>query len=389
MEHYMPVRVDISAEMLAWARDRAGLNEDDLREKFKHLEAWEQGARRPTLRQLEAYARATRTPVGYLFLPAPVEEPVPIPDFRTVRDEQVRSPTPELLDTVALCQRRQEWYREYAQARGADRVPFVGSLAGEMPVVDAATAMRNALDFGVADRGPSWTAALRSLIDLAENIGVLVMVNSIVGNNTHRPLDVHEFRGFALVDDYAPLVFVNASDSKSAQIFTLAHELAHIGRGETALTDAGPSTRLPAGSAERWCNEVAAEFLVPADLVSRTFRPNADITAELDRLARMFKVSTLVVLRRIYDVGGLSWDDFRAAYLDEEERVRDIVEARPEGSSGGDFFNSAPLRASRRFAAALIGNTLEGGTLYRDAFSLLAVRKTSTFDEMASRLVDG
>lgn len=384
----MPVRVHVSAEMLAWARDRAGLNEDDLREKFKHLEAWEQGERRPTLRQLEAYARATRTPVGYLFLPEPVEEPVPIPDFRTVRDEQVRSPSPELLDTVALCQRRQEWYREYVRRSGADTVPFVGSLAGDMRVVDAATAMRDALDFGVADRGPSWGAALRSLIDLAENIGVLVMVNSIVGNNTHRPLDVREFRGFALADDYAPLVFVNSGDSKSAQIFTLAHELAHIGRGETALTDAGPSTRPPAG-AERWCNEVAAEFLVPEDVLRRTFRADADLTAELDRLARAFRVSTLVVLRRIYDVDGLTWDEFRAAYQAEEERVRTILEARPEGSSGGDFFNSAPLRASKRFAAALIGNTLEGGTLYRDAFSLLAVRKTSTFDEMASRLVDG
>jgi Zn-dependent peptidase ImmA (M78 family) len=383
----MPVRVDVRPEMLEWARDRAGLDEAELRGRFPQLEAWEQGDRRPTLRQLEDYARATRTPIGYLFLPEPPEEPVPIPDFRTLRDEQVRSPSPELLDTVALCQRRQEWYREYAQRSGAEHVAFVGSLSRQMPVAQAARAMREALEFGVNERGPTWTAALRSLIDRAENIGVLVMVNSIVGNNTHRALDYKEFRGFALADAYAPLVFVNSSDSKSAQIFTLAHELAHIGIGETALSDAGPSTRPPQG-VERWCNEVAAEFLVPAGRVREEFRADQDITAELDRLARLYKVSTLVVLRRIHDVGGLSWDAFRAAYVDEEQRVREFLEARPEGG-GGDFFNSAPLRASRRFARALIGNTLEGGTLYRDAFSLLAVRRASTFEEMASRLSDG
>lgn len=200
-------------------------------------------------------------------------------------------------------------------------------------------------------------------------------------------LDYHEFRGFALADAYAPLVFVNAGDSKSAQIFTLAHELAHIGIGETALSDAGPSVRPPEG-VERWCNEVAAEVLVPVSRVRDEFRGDRDITAELDRLTRLFKVSTLVVLRRIHDAGGLSWEAFRAAYVDEERRVREFLEARAEGG-GGDFFDSAPLRTSRRFARALIGNTLEGGTLYRDAFSLLSVRRTATFEEMASRLADG
>lgn len=383
----MPVRVDVRPEMLEWARDRAGVDEAALREKFPQLEAWEQGDRRPTLRQLEDYARATRTPVGYLFLAEPPEEPVPIPDFRTIRDERVRSPSPELLDTVALCQRRQEWYHDYAQHSGADRVAFVGSVSRQTPVVEAARAMQETFEFRIEDRGPSWSAALRSLIDFAENIGVLVMVNSVVGNNTHRPLDYREFRGFALTDEYAPLVFVNASDSKSAQIFTLAHELVHLGIGETALSDAGPGMRPPAG-VERWCNEVAAEFLMPTRLIRDEFHADRDITAELDRLARLFKVSTLVVLRRIHDVGGLSWDAFHAAYEDEERRVRDFLEARPEGG-GGDFFNSAPLRTSRRFARALIGNTLEGGTLYRDAFSLLSVRRTSTFEEMAARLTDG
>jgi Zn-dependent peptidase ImmA (M78 family) len=378
------VRVNVRRELLVWARERAGADPEELGLRFPNLRAWEEGEREPTLKQLEDYARVTKTPIGYLLLREPPEEPVPIPDFRTMLDESVRRPSPDLLDTVALCQRRQEWYRDFARRTGAEPMPFVRSLGVRTPVADAAVAMRETLAFDIDERGRSWSTALRALIDRAEGEGVLVMVNGIVGNNTHRALNPREFRGFALVDDLAPLVFINGADTKAAQIFTLAHELAHLWIGQSALSNAGPAARPPEGI-ERWCNQVAAEFLVPVESVRQAFDPHRDLTEELDRLALLFKVSTLVVLRRIFDAGGITWDAYREAYEAEEERVRGFLEARPEGG-GGDFFNSAPLRASRRFSRALIASTIEGQTLYRDAFQLLAVRKSSTFDELASRL---
>jgi Zn-dependent peptidase ImmA (M78 family) len=245
--------------------------------------------------------------------------------------------------------------------------------------------MRRLLKFELGDRQSfsTWVLALSGLSERAENAGVLVMINGIVGSNTHRKLDPSEFRGFALVDPFAPLAFVNGADTKAAQIFTLVHELAHIWLGQQALDDASPGRRA-SNEIERWCSQVAAEFLVPiADLQSQ-FRSEADLTAELDRLARLFKSSTLVVLRRIHDAGGLSWEQFREEYRRELDRVMSIAGGRAQ--TGGDFYNTTPVRTSKRFARALITSTLEGQTLYRDAARLLGFKNLSTLDKLGERL---
>ncbi|MGH9044784.1 MAG: helix-turn-helix domain-containing protein [Acidimicrobiales bacterium] len=378
----MTVRVEVEPSLLVWARERARMGVDDLARKFPKLSDWERGERAPTLKQLEDFAKATRTPVGYLFLPEPPEEHVPIPDYRTMGDVGVERPSPDLLDTIFQCQQRQEWYREYAQLTREDPVAFVGSLSTSALVDEAAAHIRERLGFEVDDRGATWTEALRTLIQNVEDLGVLVMVSGVVGSNTHRKLDPHEFRGLVLVDALAPLIFINGADTKAGQIFTLVHELAHLFVGEAALDDADLRAS-PGNPAERWCNQVAAEVLVPASSVASWIDRAAPLREQLDGLARRFKVSTLVGLRRLYDVGWLSWNDYRAAY---EEELDHILEVLGERASGGNYFNTQPARVSRRFARAVIASALEGQTLRRDAFQLLGIRRESTFEEMVSRL---
>jgi Zn-dependent peptidase ImmA (M78 family) len=340
------------------------------------------GRTRPTLKQLEAYARATYAPIGFFFLPEPPVERVPIPDFRTAGAEQIGRPSPDLLDTIYICQQRQEWYRDFLRTTGEERLAFVGSMTLDTDIVAAAGAIRAALSFDLEERRqcPTWTEALRRFIELADAVGVLVMVNGVVGNNNYRRLDPEEFRGFALTDPSAPLVFINGADTKAAQMFTLAHELAHLWLGQSALSNVDAAA-VPRDRVEDWCNRVAAELLVPIAVIREEYRPGEDIKGAMDRLARRFKVSTLVVLRRLQDIGGLTRDQFWTAYRAELDRLR----ALPTGS-GGNFYLTQSARIGKRFARALVTNTLEGQTLHRDAFHLLGFSKLATLHALAHSL---
>ena len=379
----MTFRVDVKPGLLRWARERAGADVDSLVRKFPKYREWENGEVWPTYRQLERFARIVHAGVGYFFLSEPPDEPFPIPDFRTADGAPVDRPSLNLLHTIYLCQRRQDWYQEFVRAEGEDPLPFVGSARFSEDVETAAARMRDALGFDLEERRglSTWTEALRRFVEKADALGVLVMVSSVVGNNPHRKLDPEEFRGFALADDRAPLIFVNGADTKAAQMFTLAHEFAHLWLGETALSDSRPDS-VPTREIEAWCNRVAAELLAPLSVVRAEYREEEELPAALRRMVRRFKVSTLVALRRIYDMGGLTRERFHQAYAEEAARARVA-----RGSGGGSFYATQTARTGTRFARALVLDTLEGRTPYTEAFRLLDISKDSTFRRMADKLL--
>lgn len=374
-------RVTVKKELLSWARERAGLEQDALIGKFKKLPEWEAGELQPTLKQAEAFARAVHVPFGYLFLKEPREEPLPIPDFRTFASQPISRPSPNLLDTIYVCQERQSWYRDFARMTQAPELEFIGNATVDMSPVDVAAQMRSTLGFGLdARKGcQTWTNALRLFIRQADDIGVLVMVSGVVMSNTHRKLDPTEFRGFALSDPLAPLIFINGADTKGAQIFTLAHELAHLWLGDSALSNIEAAPRRGFRQEEVWCNAVAAELLVPITSLRAELRTGESLTNTLSRLARRFKVSTLVILRRLLDAGQQDRSSFEEVWDQECKRLRQIAQ---KGSDGGDFYCTTIASISPRFARALISSTLEGQTLFRDAYRMLGVAKTETFNNL-------
>ncbi|GAD22285.1 ImmA/IrrE family metallo-endopeptidase [Acidovorax sp. MR-S7] len=376
--------VAASIPVLRWAAQRAHLHDADVAARFRKWPLWLTGEAQPTLKQLEDFARLTHTAFGYFFLPQPPALALPVPDFRTVRDEALAEPSSALLDTLYLCQQRQDWYRDYARVHGLPPLAFVGSANGRETPEAVAQRMRETLGLDAEARRqlPTWAEALRQLIAKAEDAGVLVMTSSVVGSNSHRKLDVGEFRGFALADDLAPLVFLNGADSKAAQMFTLAHELAHVWLGATGVSDT-QAGQVPEQQTERWCNKVAAELLMPLQALCAVYRSDVPIPDEIQRLAREFKVSTLVALRRLFDAGFVDQATLWQHYREEQARLREL-EQRSGG--GGDFYRSLGARASKRFARAIVSSTLEGLTSFPEAFRMLGLRKTATFHEAAREL---
>ena len=375
----MALKVSVTPRILRWARERAALDRAELALKMglkpTRVDNWE-ATGELSLDHLRRLADKTHTAIGYLFLTEPPTELLPVADFRTHAGEGRDHASPELLDTLYQCQTRQEWYRDYVRSQGEDRLPFIGSARPDETATQLAQRIRQELGLDTVGRAKlgSWEDALGDLLEKVERLGVLVMRNGVVGNNTRRKLDVSEFRGFALSDDFAPLVFINGADSTAAQMFTLAHELGHLWRGESGISDANPETSI---ASERFSNRVAAEVLVPMAEFRAQWQKDVDPELQAGQLARYFKVSILTLLIRAREANEINAALFRRLYDAESARVR-----RRKGR-GGDFYRTQKSRLGNRFAAAVVSSAFEGDTTYKEAYRLLGIRKAATFDELA------
>ena len=375
----------VQPPVLRWAQRRGGHDDGAMRNRFGNWDQWLTREKTPHFSDIARIAHFTRVPLGYLFLPEPPQEDLPIPDLRAGRGSAPTSD--ELLDTIYLNQRRQAWYEDHlAEVGAAAQLPFVGS-ARNAGVEEAASRILHALDYGIHSRRTMGSAeqARNHLIEAFENLGGLVVVNSMVENNTHRPLDLGEFRGFTLHSTTAPLVFVNGKDTKRGQIFSLLHEFAHVWRGESAVSAGGDPMVTRDHAAERWCDAVAAQIAVPSDDLRRNFAPEANLTAELDRLSIRYWCSTLVILIRLRETGHVSRERFADIYADEVDRLLHL-QAEVKRTSGGSFYANQAFRIGRTLSRELIADALRGSTPMTEALRLLSFKKTSVFDGYADHL---
>ncbi|WP_442482734.1 ImmA/IrrE family metallo-endopeptidase [Aeoliella sp. SH292] len=372
--------VDVKPELLRWAVDRSGLPETAYREA---VGAWLAGKSKPTLKQLQTFAKRAMVPFGYLFLESPPSESLPLPDYRTRTDGGVRAPTPNLIETIFEMQRRQDWMREYLIEEGHDAISFVGSAKIGDDVETLATRMRDELGLsdGWARNLSSYQDALRLFRDHIEDAGILIFVNGVVGNSTKRKLDPDEFQGFVLVDRIAPLIFVNGADFRVAQMVTIAHELVHVWIGRSALFDL-EATQPSDDDVEQFCNQVAAEFLVPATWLEGAWTSSSGDDGAIVGLARRFKVSPIVIARRARDCGLLSSEQFFAFYRRYMSRERERHERQ---EPGGNFWNTQNTRIGRRFGRTVVAAAQAGRLPYSDAYDLTRLYG-DTFDKYARLL---
>ena len=357
--------VQLSPKVLDWAASQVGSS----LEEFAHRISKRRASRivDGTLTSSEAikFAKTSGVPLGYLFLEQPPpQRTLPVADFRTLPEAHPLGK--DFFDVFDDIEYKQSWYREYLQSAGAERLPFVGKFKGRAPSPKTvATDMRQVVAMPEAA-----TALLRSaddhfamLASKCERAGVLVFKNSVVGNNTKRHLSVKEFRGFALADPLAPVIFVNGADAPAAWVFTLAHELAHVWMGDSGVSDANPAA---SNAQERFCNAVAAEFLVPATIFNDIWASGAglDTSARIDRARRYFRVSTLVIARRALDLGLITSGAYAAAY-------KNAVLHGKKQSKGGNFYRTLATRNSKRLSQRVASLAVSGSLSLGEAGRLL------------------
>jgi Zn-dependent peptidase ImmA (M78 family)/transcriptional regulator with XRE-family HTH domain len=359
----------VNPSLLTWSRERAGLSTEQVAKKLPvkpdRVQEWEAGETKPTFLQAQKWASVAHIPFGFLFLQQPPVEQLPLPDLRTVGGIVPQRPSLELLDTVRDAIRKQDWYLEYLQQHEHQPLAFVGRFNSRSPVAEVVQDIRRTLGVNPEASRLDYDKYSRALIDAAEKAGILVMRSGIALGNTHRKLEVSEFRGFAISNAFAPVVFVNSSDAPTARLFTLLHELAHIWIGSSGVSDGNTAN---GRDEERFCNAVAGEFLAPEVQFRTLWNAEVNWESNLAPLATRFHTSKLAIGRRALDLGFISQAQYSAYY-------RAILKAfQDEKGGAGDYYRNATAKNSPRLSKAVLTEAMSGRMLLREAGHLLGVQ---------------
>lgn len=312
----------------------------------------------------------------FLFKKPPVEN-LSIVEYRTIDSTELLRPSRDLIDTMKHMEAVQDWMHNYLKDK-IDPHEYVGSMKNRTDIYAFANKVLDVLNLKGEWRRNCHSAAdlFRKIRIALSNAGVIVMMNGIVGNNTHRTLSVNEFRAFAMVDDLAPLIFINSNDSMNGKVFSLLHEFAHICLGENSLfnesLESGPSGK----KNEIICNAVASEILIPSKRFLEDWNASdiVDLEDRIEALAKLYCCGVIVVARKALDNNLID----RQMYAKVSGKiVRAYREAKRKQGGGGDFYRNAASRLDHSFLFSLAESVDTGKTTYTEAFGLTKTnRKT-------------
>lgn len=381
-----PITVAIPVDILQWILsigDTARLND----KQQKDVENWLNGTSQPTVTKVQELGEKLRVPFGYFFLPHPIDDTPAVFGKRTVGSTNNQAkPSRDLIDTVNEMLALQDWAHEDAKQAGDEPLSFVGSATlhtSELRFVANIRKQLNLSEEWYAEEDLNQpTKAFKLLRERIESTGTIVMMNGIVGQNTHRPLEPEEFRAFALTDSRAPLIFINRSDpSEAGRVFSLLHEFAHIWLGSEELyNDSGNSDLV--SPTEQLCNQVASEFLMPQSKFEAAWNrhDNLDNNRRIEILSKEFPVSYVSVALRAYNSKFISRAVFEQTRNDSVSAWR---ETPHDKSSGGDYYKTKLSRIDSRLLDRIATSIAEGRTTYTEAYRL-----TKTTRESFPRLLE-
>ena len=379
------VNVNIQPAIISWALSQT--SEEKLGTKLvENIKHWLDGTESPTFKQIEDFSKKSYIPLGYFFLQTPPVEQINLLEYRTLDSIELINPSRNLIDTIHEMEAVQEWMVNYRKEWNYNTISVVGSLKGITDVSIIADTIRKELGLNV-----EWykecgnpSEAFNKVRGLLEECGIIVMMNGIVGKNTHRALDVNEFRAFAMVNEWAPLIFINGADSAGGRLFSLFHEIVHLWLGENDLYNDRRYSVSGIKQVEVICNAVAGELMVPkvAFLDKWNNNTNDDTCEKIKELARMFRCSGSVIARRALDNRKIDKNVYNQLITD---AIEAYIQSKQEKGSGGDYYRTARSKLDGVFVRALCESVNSGRTSFTEAYRLTNTT-SKTFSEVAGGL---
>lgn len=369
---------NVNPDILRWARETAGLTLEEAAEKLSVRKArgrspvdrlidLEAGDVEPTRPMLVKMAKQYRRPLLTFYLSEPPRRGDRGQDFRTLPADQPASDEALLDALIRDVQARQGLVRAVLdEEEEMEHVAFIGSRSMEDGASVVVDAIREVVpvEFDQFRAQESASAAFALLRNGVEQVGVYVLLIGDLGSY-HTAIDLQTFRGFALADAIAPFIVINDRDSKAAWSFTLIHELAHLFLGQTGVS--GQDSRL---AIERFCNDVASEYLLPhAELKVIVPLPVGNLEAlqaTIGDFASERNVSSSMVAYRLYRANLLSdqqWQQLRQAFRDRWAQSQADRRERARAQEGGPSYY---VVKRHRLGSALIESVrrmLRGGDL--------------------------
>lgn len=379
------VSVNIRPEIINWALSQA--QEEKLGDKLmNNITKWLDGTKIPTFNQIEDFSKKANIPLGYFFLQTPPVEQINLLEYRTVDSIQLANPSRNLIDTIHEMENIQEWMKSYRQDLGFDKLSIVGCMKGIHEIDVIVNRMRKDLELDDVwyERNKDAREAFNYIRTQLEVCGVVVMMSGIVGKNTHRVLDVDEFRAFAMVDDWAPLIFINSTDSNGARLFSLLHEVVHIWLGRDDLFNDRQSRISGVSDIEVLCNAVAGELIVPKNVfLNKWDMYDMEIFEKITELARYFHCGETVIARKAIDCKKIEQSIYNQVAKTAIENYKQMKENKQTG--GGNYYNTMGSRLDGCFVRALCESINMGRTTYTEAYRLTNTSR-KTFSEVAQHV---
>lgn len=387
----MAEKAYITPKILTWARESARMPLDVAASKIgkstEILKEWEDGVSQPTIKQAEKLAKIYKRPFALFFLPEIPKDFHPLQDFR--KSDSIKLTTGSIF-IIREIQQKQAWLSDVLEENGEEKLPFIGKFTiSDSPEKVAKDIL---LTLNINPNNYTEINPIKEWVNKAELNGIYVSRTSFI--HSKLTLDKNEVQGFAIADSYAPFVFVNSKDWTAPQLFTLIHEIAHLWIAETGISNEikFEQTNSKTHPVEIFSNEVAANILMPKELIfnleSRTF----DNSKEVFNTAKTLGVSSFALLYRALNLSIIDLKKYKSlknqATIDFNEFLRkeELKKEKQKKQKGGPNPYLLKLNKNSRLFTQFVLDGFKSGFVEPTQASFLLNTPINKFNKLESQL---